>query len=114
MRNGNLAKFWEEDWQQREKMNEVQGLRNTCQREKEEGLNYVSKFWNEESQEESWRTSQNPEAWDRHIDIEQRELYTREMTSRRICIKTTLDILIWGHSMKGTFMIKEAYQLSTQ
>lgn len=55
-------------------MKEMQGLIKTCQREKEEGLNYVSKYWNEESQEETSRTWNDLEVWDRHIDIEQREI----------------------------------------
>ncbi len=53
IRNGNSAKFWEETWQQTEKLNDVQALRDTCQKEREEGLNYVIGFWNEDRQEES-------------------------------------------------------------
>lgn len=95
-------------------MNDVRGLRNTCQKAKEEGLNYVSEFWNEEHQEESWRTWKNPEDWDRNIDMEQRELYIKEMKIRKIAIRTSPDILRWGHSMKANFTIKEAYNLITQ
>ena len=45
------------------------------------------------------------------IELEGGEEYDKEMRTRKITIKTGPDILRWGHSTKGTFTIKEAYEL---
>lgn len=114
IRNGNSAKFWDEAWQQRERMIEFQGLQNMCQKAKAEGLNYGSEYWKEESQGETLRTWKKPKEWDSHIDLEQRDIFVRETKSRRITIRTSLDILWWGRSTKGTSTIREAYYLTIQ
>ena len=40
------AKLWDEAWQQRTKLKEMEGLRNKCQKA-EEGLNHVNDYWHE-------------------------------------------------------------------
>lgn len=47
------------------------------------------------------------------VDGEQREIYQKEMKTRRIPIRPRPDILRWGYTVKGNFMIKEAYHLLT-
>lgn len=81
---------------------------------KEAGFNYVREFWNEEHIEEYWRIWKNLEEWERTIDGKQKELYIKEMKTRKIAIRTGPDILRWGYSTKGTFTIKEAYNLTME
>ena len=113
IRDGNTAKFWEEAWQQRERLAGLQLLQDTYQRATTEGLHYVNEYWKEERQDETLRIWRNPEEWESNIDPEQRMVFAKEMESRRIKIRTSLDIIWWGSSAKGTFTVKEAYYLTT-
>ena len=41
IRNGSSTKFWEEAWQQRERLNELQALMDICQKVAKNGMNLV-------------------------------------------------------------------------
>ena len=61
-----------------------------------------------------WRKWIRPEEWDAETDREQQKAFMEEVESRKIRARTGKDILIWGNSMKGTFLVKEAYYLVEQ
>ena len=68
IRNIRIAKFWEEAWQQRDRMGGIQALQSTYQKAATEGLKYVKDYWKEEELDETWRTWRKPEEWDENID----------------------------------------------
>jgi len=45
-------------------------LQNTYQKAKAKGLNYVSDYWKEERQDETWRVWKKPNEWDININPE--------------------------------------------
>jgi len=63
-----------------------------------------------DNNEENWRVWKNPKGWSQNIEG-QREFDMKEMIMRKISIRLGHNILRWGHSTKGTFSVKEAYDL---
>lgn len=70
IRDGSLARFWEEAWQQRERLNEIQALRNLGREVAEKGMILVKDFWKIASLDEAWRTWKKVEEWREQIEEE--------------------------------------------
>jgi len=66
------------------------------QKATEQGMIVVRDFWKRESQDEVWRTWKSPEEWMDQLREEQKDIYQKEMQTRRIHIRTRPDILRWG------------------
>lgn len=111
---GNTTKFWEEEWQQRDKMVSIQALQNIYQKAVRGELDYVKEYWKEGETYGIWRKWRKPEEWDENVDQEHRRIYVKEMESRKIKSRPGLSILRWGKSIRGTLTVKEAYNLTTQ
>jgi len=72
---------------------------------------YVKDYWKEGEMDGIWRKWNRPEEWDAETDQEQQKVYMEEVGFRKIRVRTGKYILRWGNSMKGTFLVKEAYYL---
>eukprot|EP00253_Pinus_taeda_P031554 PITA_31554 len=114
IRGGEKAKFWEDGWQQKRKMNEIQTLQDLQQRAQRLGMDNVKDYWVEEENREIWRKWKKPGEWTDNINREIEEGYLREMDLRKIRNRTGEDILRWGKTMRGSFTVKEAYFLTTR
>eukprot|EP00253_Pinus_taeda_P017577 PITA_17577 len=114
IRGGSNAKFWEDGWQQKGKMVEIQTLQEIQQKAKRAGMEYVRDYWTNEESSGIWRSWRKPKEWCENINSELEKNYLKEVDLRKIKIRTGEDILRWGRSMKGTFTVKEAYYLTTK
>eukprot|EP00253_Pinus_taeda_P025221 PITA_25221 len=114
IRGGEKAKFWEDGWQKKRKMNEIQTLQDLQQRAQRLGMDNVKDYWVEEENREIWRKWKKPGEWTDNINREIEEGYLREMDLRKIRNRTGEDILRWGKTMRGSFTVKEAYFLTTR
>eukprot|EP00253_Pinus_taeda_P030826 PITA_30826 len=114
IRGGEKAAFWEDGWQQKRKLNEIQILQNLQQRAQRLGMDKVKDYWLAEEDKEIWRKWKRPGEWTENISREIEEGYLREMELRKIRSRTGEDILRWGKTMRGSFTVKEAYFLSTR
>lgn len=114
IRNGRIAKFWEEAWQQRGKMIEIQELKNTYREVKAKGLTLVKDYWKEGGENEMWREWKGPEEWNNNIEEEPEEQINKELDSRRIKSRDNPNILRWGKNTKGTFTTKEVYNIKSK
>ena len=76
----------------------------------EEGTKKVHQFWEGSPWEDRhrWMIPVNQDAQILAEDIRSLE---NELQERCILIKNGDDTLIWGYSQKGTFSIKEAYNI---
>ena len=113
IRGGGTARFWEEEWQQRNKMASIHDLQSIHQKTVREGREHVRDYWKEGETDKIWRMWRKPEEWDENIDQEQQGKYIKELESRKIKARLGLDILRWGKSTRGAFTVKEAYYLAT-
>ena len=95
-------------------MVEIQDVVITCREAKAKGLNYVSDYWREGRDNETWREWKGQEEWDNNINEDLKVKLAKEMDSRRIKTRTELNILRWGRSSRGTFTVKEAYLLKSK
>eukprot|EP00253_Pinus_taeda_P031603 PITA_31603 len=111
IRGGRNARFWEEGWQQRDRLVNIQTLQNIQQKALREGRKYVKYYWREGESEGIWRKWRKLEEWMENINQDQQKEYEKEAKSRKIKVRNGEDILRWGKSMKGSFTVKEAYYL---
>eukprot|EP00253_Pinus_taeda_P018470 PITA_18470 len=111
IRNGSTTKFWEEAWQQREKLIEFQEIQNIHREAQAKCLILVKDYWKEGGENEIWREWKGPEEWGNNIEEEKKDILRKEMNSRRIKYREGPDILRWGENTKGTFSVKDAYTL---
>eukprot|EP00253_Pinus_taeda_P015062 PITA_15062 len=107
---GAEANFWDDRWQQRESLNNIQNFLQIRGRVEENRIS-VKDYWKGNDISEGWRVWEDPTAWARELTPELQEGYRKEMGTRRIRVRQGKDILRWGNSMKGTFTSKEAYYL---
>eukprot|EP00253_Pinus_taeda_P026566 PITA_26566 len=114
IRGGEKAKFWEDGWQQKGKMKEIQTLQDLQQRAQRIGMDNVKDYWVEGENREIWRKWKKPGEWTENINLETEEIFLKEMDLRRIRNRSGEDILRWGKTMRGTFTVKEAYFLITR
>eukprot|EP00253_Pinus_taeda_P007421 PITA_07421 len=114
IQGGSNAKFWEDGWQQKGKMIEIQTLQEIQQRAKRAGMEYVRDYWTNEESSGIWRTWRKPGEWCENINSELEKNYLKEVDLRKIKSRSGEDILRWGRSMKGMYTVKEAYYLTTK
>ena len=107
--NGRTTKFWEEAWQQRRRMVEIQELQNIYRESMAKGLIHVKDYWKEGGENEMLREWIGPEECYNNIDKEIKARIIKDMDSRRIKNRDGPDILTWGETKKGTFTVKEVY-----
>eukprot|EP00253_Pinus_taeda_P005455 PITA_05455 len=111
IRGGEKAAFWEDGWQQKRKMIELQTLQNLQQSALRLGMFKVKDYWMEEEGREIWRRWKKPGEWTEDITRDIEEGYMREMDLKKIRHRIGEDILRWGTTTKGSFTVKEAYFL---
>eukprot|EP00253_Pinus_taeda_P008502 PITA_08502 len=114
IRGGQIARFWDEDWQQRGKMMNIPGMQEIHRSGVDRGLLTVKYYWNVAPGNEEWRDWKPLEEWNRNASEEQKSAYRKEIDSRKIKKRDGRDILRWGKETKGIFSIQEAYKLKTQ
>eukprot|EP00253_Pinus_taeda_P006671 PITA_06671 len=114
IRGGQIARFWDEDWQQRGKMMNIPGMQEIHRSGVARDLMTVKDYWNAAPGNEEWRDWKPLEEWNRNASEEQKSVFRKEMDSRKIKKRYGRDILRWGKETKGIFSIQEAYKLKTQ
>eukprot|EP00253_Pinus_taeda_P015440 PITA_15440 len=114
IRGGQIARFWDEAWQQREKMLNLQGMQEIYRTGVDRGLLMVKDYWITEPRNEEWREWKPLEEWKRNATEDQKTTFGKEIDSRKIKKREGRDILRWGKETKGIFSIKEAYKVKTQ
>ena len=95
IRAGDIAKLWEESWQQQEKLLHKEALQViqafTFLSEGDMVEKFwkpcIGEYWHNQKQKEDWVTTPNTERWGN---------YNKEMTSRKVAVKIGQDILRWG------------------
>jgi len=107
-------RFWDEKWQQREKLSRIQKIQDLQQKTLRDKRKYVKDYWKEGEMDGIWWKWKRLEEWDAEKDQEQQKLYMEEVGSRKIKVRTGKHILRSGNSMKGTFSVKETYYLMEQ
>lgn len=111
IRGGQIARFWDEAWQQREKMLNLQGMQEIYKTGMDRNLITVKDYWTEERGNEEWREWKPLEEWKRNATEDQKTTFGKEIDSRKIKKREGRDILRWGKETKGIFTIKEAYKV---
>lgn len=84
IRGGTNAKFWEDGWQQKGKMKEIQTLQEIQQRAQSVGMENVRDYWADEESSGIWRTWRKPGEWCENINTELEDIYLKEMDLRKI------------------------------
>eukprot|EP00253_Pinus_taeda_P033082 PITA_33082 len=113
IRGGEEANFWEDKWNQKERLSSIQGLqhvRNRIGRDRP----LVRDYWKVNNPNESWRTWVDLSEWDGEFRSDHKAVFRKEVESRKIKARNGRDILRWGNSMKGSFTTKEAYFLTSE
>lgn len=113
IKGGQIARFWDESWQQRGKLVNLIGMQEIQRRGIHRNLITVNDYWDADQGNGEWRLWKPLEQWERNPTEEQKTTFTKEMNSRKIMNREGNDILRWGKETKGTFTIKEAYKLKT-
>ena len=111
IRGGEKAAFWEDGWQQKIKMRDLQTFQNIQKSALRQRMLKVKDYWREEEDREIWRRWKKPGEWTTDITRDTEEGYMREMDLRKIRYRIGEDILRWGTTTKGSFTVKEAYFL---
>lgn len=109
IRNGQIAFFWNDSWQQLPILVQEAWADTFCTPATQAGLTKVADYWRDNPMDATWRCwKSNGE--DLHIEAQVDLQPWYNMTNARK-IPTLLgeDILHWGHSPRGTFNIQEAY-----
>jgi len=78
------------------------------------GLILVKDYWKEGRENEEWREWKTIPEWNRNSMEEQKIMFSKELESQKIKNRGGTDILRWGKETKGTFTIKEAYNIKIQ
>ena len=113
VRDGTMTLFWEDSWQQREKLFTRLDLAELFLFTNTPHHCFVSNYWTQH-QMTHWRKWKEKAAWPGAPDTLQWYNYDREMQTRKIKIQTGTDILRWGYRTKGMFTINEAYHIQGQ
>jgi hypothetical protein len=107
VRNGNIARFWEDVWQQEPRME------NTDREELQQAMTTQGKikihhYWKQKNSHDKWRIwdKLNPQNRDRIAKITKE--VEEELGKRKIVISEEEDQLIWGRKNGGEFNLKEA------
>jgi len=107
IRGGGTARFWEEEWQQKDKMTNIHNLQSIRQNAVREGSELVRDYWEEGETNGIWRKWRKPEEWNENIDKEQQRIYIKELESRKIKARPGADILRWGNLQEGPLQLRK-------
>lgn len=112
IKNGSIARFWEDSWQQMPKIKDIlQDLPDNAR-----GIHHQAKV------NHCW-TPEVPQDYRKWKDIhlllpnsseQTYHLLETELQKRQIRVSDEQDILRWGHEEKGIFTTKEAYNIIIQ
>lgn len=114
IREGQIVIFWEEPWQQREKMLDLQGMQEIYRMRMDRDLILVKDYWTEDRGNVEWREWKPMDEWSRNATEDQKTTFSKELDSRKIKKRQGRDILRWGKETKGAFTIREAYKVKIQ
>eukprot|EP00253_Pinus_taeda_P007787 PITA_07787 len=107
VKNGCLARFWTDSWQQLPCINNIiQDIPNQDPTQQEK----INQFWttNNTSDHREWKVTS---AILPYGTAETQEALAEELKKRRILKEDGPDSLRWGYEEKGTFTSKEAYHI---
>eukprot|EP00253_Pinus_taeda_P032242 PITA_32242 len=112
IRNGNLAWFWEDNWQQegnpsREELASIQT--DTIKK----GLKKVSDYWDQSRDNDKWRFWKLPDCSELTLLKTQAKALASILEKRQILTSTSDDLLRWGSNNQGVFNLKEAKRIAT-
>lgn len=107
IRNGRLALFWEDAWQQIPKLDtpEVSILKRISQNE---GRYRVNQYWNQSSRDPNWREWINFNLVINEENNESTQQFNDKILNRKIRKTEEDDQLRWGMKGNGNFSLKEA------
>lgn len=89
----------------------LQGMQDIYRTGMDKELIWVKDYWIEGRGNEEWREWKTMEDWNRNATEEQKTLFSKELESRKIKNRGGNDILRWGKETKGTFTIRETYNI---
>jgi len=112
IRNGNLAWFWEDNWQRegnlsREELASIQT--DTINK----GLKKVSDYWDQSKDNGKWRIWKLPDHRELTPLKTQAKALEVILEKRQILTSTSDDQLRWGRNNEGVFNLKEAKRIAT-
>ena len=107
---GKTALFWEDAWQQLPTLEHPDW--NILKRAMQEaGKVTVADYWQPASEDTTWKKWLSREQWQAQAGPMNVDQLLQDLDKRRILKSNKEDILRWGRNPKGTFNLKEAYQL---
>eukprot|EP00253_Pinus_taeda_P012272 PITA_12272 len=107
IRNGRLALFWEDAWQQLPKLDspELTTIKQTYQTQ---GRYKVSHYWNQYSTDDNWRDWINLNPGNTEVNNHTNKHFNERILKRKIRKTEEDDKLRWGLKGNGNFSLKEA------
>lgn len=112
IRGGDIAQFWEESWQQQEKIFSEIDLGEIFLFTNRPNTKTIAQFL-DEGTELQWRKWKLKDQWKNAPETCQWENYVKELKSRKLTIATREDILIWGYCTKCMFTIQEGHYIKS-
>ena len=98
-------------WQQQGKLAESVGIDDLQIQLQRRGKEKVRDFWDPHAPDQIHRTWLSKEWWQHVIPEDRLEDFFKELTSRKIPIVESPDVIRWGYTNRGTFLIKEAFHI---
>lgn len=106
IREGNLALFWEDKWQQ-EPILAKEDFLGLKQESDSQGLIKVKYFWIHSNPTDTWRTRKNIECRNKTLLKSRAEELRKIVEKRKILVVEGQDQLRWGNNNEGAFILKE-------
>eukprot|EP00253_Pinus_taeda_P002045 PITA_02045 len=110
IKNGNLAWFWEDNWQQEDKLRS-EDLAYIHTDTISKGLNWVSDYWDQARNDKKWRTWKLPNYSGMGMLHTQATALQGILDKRKILNSKLNDQLRWGKNKTGLFNLKEAKRI---
>eukprot|EP00253_Pinus_taeda_P019460 PITA_19460 len=105
-REGDLALFWEDKWQQEPTLLKEDFL-DLKKDTDTKGLSKVKDFWDQTNSARKWRTWRNIDYRDDNPLKAKAEAFMKMLEQRKILVTGGHDQLRWGNNNEGTFNLKE-------
>jgi hypothetical protein len=113
IREGSTTLFWEDSWQQREKLFTRLDLGEIFLYTNTPTHRLVQHYWCPNNND-VWRTWKDKNGWEAAPPTQQWDNFTKELKTRKLRRVAGSDILRWGYTTKGQFTIKEGYYIHSQ
>eukprot|EP00253_Pinus_taeda_P007691 PITA_07691 len=112
IRNGNLAWFWEDNWQQESNLNyeELESIQTDTINK---GLKRVSDYWDKSRNNGKWRIWKLLDYNEVTTLKTQAQALEDILVKRKILTSTSKDQLRWGRNNVGLFNLKESKRIAT-